>query len=209
MVRRWSRQALRMNDCPHLAGFCEMAPEGSDFLLAAGLAFLADAERHGVDTAKEGLEEASATGEHVSDPELCRLTRCRVVRFQPARGRRKRPGGGAACYAEATAQVHELRAVPYDDQKIAFLALHNPKRPNGTPRVGCRRSPGPESRLLIQLLHVNLLQICCSCRKMKYLMHVLVAGCGTGCDSFLRSAICRLLIRIKSRRWPGEVTTGG
>src|SRR5215469_8381063 len=64
-------------------------------------------------------------------------------------------------------------------------------------------------RLLIQLLHVNLLQICCSCSKMKYLMHVPVAGCGTGCNSFLRSAIRRSLTRIKSQRWPGEVTTGG
>ena len=109
---RWSRQALRMNDCRHPAGFGEMALEGSDFLLAASLAFLADAERHGVDTAKEGLEEASATAEHVSDPELCRLTRCRVVLSQPARGRRKRSGGGAACRAEATGQVHELRTVP-------------------------------------------------------------------------------------------------
>src|SRR5262249_50726477 len=91
-------------------------------------------------------------------------------------------------------QAKFMSCVPrrHDDQKIAFLALHNRKRPNGTPRVGCRRSPGPETRLLIQLLHVNLLQICCSCSKMKYLMQVLVAGCGTGCDSFLRrlSAAC-------------------
>jgi hypothetical protein len=43
----------------------------------------------------------------------------------------------------------------HDDQKIALLALHNPKRPNGTRRVGCRRGPGPETQLLIQLLHVN------------------------------------------------------